>query len=247
MSIIFHHFLHPLLRLFFLRRCAVCGVLLRNGEEVLCLECEAALPLTDFGYEAGNPAERLFWGRVPIVRATSLLYYGKGDGHRQLILQLKYMGRKDIGRWLGRLAGELLMKEGFFEGIDLLVPVPLHSKRLRRRGFNQSLCIAQGIAQATGIPVAAHGLRRIADTDTQTHKLEGERWHSMRGAFSLDPKASVQGKHLLLIDDVLTTGATLSACAETILQASTTQQSGTAQQSGTTRISIFTLGFAQHG
>lgn len=227
-------FLHPLFRLFFPKRCAVCGALLRNGEELLCLQCEAALPLTEFGSSSGNPAEQLFWGKVPIVRATCLLYYGKGNEYRKLILQLKYMGRKDIGHWLGRLAGELLLREGFFEEIDLLVPVPLHPKRLRQRGYNQSLCIAQGMAQVTGIPVDAHCLRRTVHTETQTHKQHGERWASMQKVFSLNPKAAVDGKHLLLIDDVLTTGATLTACAEAILHGATA------------RISIFTLGFAQH-
>lgn len=227
-------FLRPLVRLFFPMQCPVCGTLLRNGEEVMCLKCEAGLPLTGFGNRPGNPAEQLFWGKIPLKRATSLFYYNKGDDYRKLILQLKYMGRKEIGRFLGRMAGERLLKEGFFEGIDLLVPVPLHPKRLRRRGYNQSLCIAQGIAEATGIAVDTHCLCRTVDTETQTHKQQMERWETTQRAFSIHPEATVEGKHLLLIDDVLTTGATLTACAEALLQASKV------------RISVFTLSMAHH-
>lgn len=225
-------FLYPLFRLFFPAQCPVCGALLRNGEEVICLKCEAGLPLTHYGHTPGNPAEQLFWGKIPVERATSYFYYIKGNKYRSLILQLKYMGRKDIGRCLGRMAGEMLLKEGFFEGIDLLVPVPLHPKRLRRRGYNQSLCIAQGISEATGIPVEPHVVFRSVHTETQTHKQRLERWESTRQVFSLNPKVEVDRKHLLLIDDVLTTGATLSACAEAILQGSTA------------RVSLFTLAMA---
>ena len=225
-------FLRPLFRLFFVKQCPVCGGLLRNGEEVMCLKCEMGLPLTGFGATPGNPAEQLFWGKLPIERASSFFYYQKGNDYTQLILHLKYRGRKDIGRTLGRMAGEQLLKEGFFDGIDLLVPVPLHPRRLHQRGYNQSCCIAEGIAKATGIPVEPHCLRRIVNTQTQTHKQRVERWDTIQKAFALGPKAAIDGKHLLLIDDVLTTGATLTACAEAILQASTA------------RISVFTLSMA---
>lgn len=231
--------MHPLFfsfyRLFFPKHCAVCGALLRNGEEVMCLACEAGLPLTGYGNTPGNPAERLFWGRIELERATSLFFYARDNAYRSLILQLKYMGRKDIGRYLGRMAGSLLLSEGFFDGIDGLLPVPLHPKRLRKRGYNQSVCIAQGISDVTGIPIERYGIVRTTYAETQTRKQRIERWENTRQAFALHPKAALERKHLLLIDDVLTTGATLSACAEAILQ-----------QTSSARITIFTLSIAHH-
>ena len=250
MMLIFHslrQLLSSLVRLFFPLRCPLCGALLRHGEEMLCLRCELDLPVTGFASRRGNPAEQLLLSKVPIVRGTSFFYYTKGDKYRDLILLLKYKERQDIGRWLGRMAGDMLLKEGFFEGIDLLVPVPLHPNRQKQRGYNQSLCIAQGIAEATGIPIDAHSLYRSVRTQTQTRKQRAERWETMRNVFSVNPEAQIKGKHLLLIDDILTTGATLTACAEAILQTSHVPQSGDSMQSDMPRISIFTLGFAQHG
>ena len=224
-----------LYRLFFPKHCAVCGALLRNGEEMMCLTCETGLPLTGYGHTPGNPAEQRFWGRIELQRASSFFFYAPDNGYRSLILQLKYMGRKDIGRYLGRMAGSMLQKEGFFEGIDGLLTVPLHPKRLRKRGYNQSDCIAQGISDVTGIPIERYGIVRTIYSETQTHKQLIERWTTTRQAFALHPKAKLYGKHLLVIDDVLTTGATLSACAEAVLQ-----------QASSAQISIFTLGIAHH-
>lgn len=206
--------LAAIVRLFFPARCAVCGAPLQTGEEGVCLRCDMEMPRTGYHLHKDNPVERLFWGKFPLERATSYLYYNKGDDFRRLLHALKYAGRQDLGELTGRFMAAELAPSGFFHGVDVIVPVPLHPKRQRSRGYNQSACIARGISAVTGIPVDTLSVVRHKPTETQTRKSTYERWENVAGIFQLTAPHSFTGKHVLLVDDVLTTGSTITACAD---------------------------------
>lgn len=208
--------LASLARLFVPRRCVVCGACLDDGEEVLCLECDIAMPRTNYHLRADNPVEQRFWGRFPLERATSYFRYGKDGDYRRILFRLKYEGRKDCAEAMGRLMAADLVRSGFFEGVDVLLPVPLHPDKQRLRGYNQSACIAQGVSAVTGIPVSVGNVRRRKFTETQTRKSAHQRWDNVDGVFEAVDAAAFVGQHVLLLDDVLTTGATLTACADAL-------------------------------
>ena len=203
-----------LVRLFYPKHCVVCGAVLQDGEEAICLKCNMDMPRTGFHLEEGNPVERMFWGKLPVRRASSYLYYRKGSGYARILRVLKYGGRRDVGIVFGRFMGEDLQASGFFQGIDVIVPVPLHPRKRKARGYNQSECIARGLSAVTGIPVDAASVKRLKHTDTQTHKSAYERWENVAGIFELEHPEKFAHMHILLVDDVLTTGATLTACAD---------------------------------
>lgn len=206
----FSSFLH----LFFPRQCAVCGAALQEGEEGLCLRCNMDMPRTNYHLRTDNPVERIFWGRFPLERATSYFFYHKGSDYRRLLHLLKYGDRRDLGETLGRMMVTELVPSGFFEGIDYLVPIPLHPRKQQSRGYNQSECIARGICAVTGIATDTSAVVRQKHTDTQTRKSAYERWENVDGIFLVPHPERFSGKHVLLLDDVLTTGATITACAD---------------------------------
>ncbi|MCS6917023.1 MAG: ComF family protein [Chitinophagales bacterium] len=207
-----------LLRLIYPRICAACHHALAGNEEVLCSFCLFYLPRTHFHLHADNELERHFWGRVPLRRATAFCYFQKGSRLQRLIHQLKYEGRTDIGRYLGKLYGLELLQSAEFQQVDLLLPVPLHRSRLLQRGYNQADCICQGMAEALQKPWSDQVLIRRQATDSQTRKNRFERWENVADVFAVARPAAVAGKHLLLIDDVITTGSTLEAAAHSLLQ-----------------------------
>lgn len=200
--------------LFFPRQCVVCGALLQEGEEGICLKCNIDMPRTNYHLQIDNPVERMFWGKMPLERATSFFFYHKGSDFRHILHLLKYGGRKDLGNLMGRFMAAELLPTGFFEGINLIVPIPLHPLKQRERGYNQSTCIAQGISSVTGIPVNSNSVIRNKHTETQTRKSVYERWENVDGIFLLRNPDFFNGKHILIVDDVLTTGATTTACAD---------------------------------
>lgn len=203
-------------RLFVPRRCAVCGACLDDGEEVLCLKCDIGMPRTNYHLRADNPVEQRFWGRFPLERATSYFRYCKDGDYRRILFRMKYEGRQDDAETMGRLMAADLVRSGFFEGVDVLLPVPLHPDKQRLRGYNQSACIAQGVSAVTGIPVSVGNVRRLKFTETQTRKSAHQRWDNVDGVFEAVDAAAFVGQHVLLLDDVLTTGATLTACADAL-------------------------------
>lgn len=206
----FFSFVH----LFFPRQCAVCGASLQEGEEGICMRCNMDMPRTNYHLRKDNPVERMFWGKMPLERATSCFFYHKGSDFRRILHQLKYGGRKDLGEVMGRFMAAELSAIGFFNGIDVIIPVPLHPRKQKQRGYNQSECIARGVSAVTGISIDTASVVRKKYTETQTRKSSYERWENVDGIFRLRHSASFVGKHILIIDDVLTTGATTTACAD---------------------------------
>lgn len=211
---LFKTWLFSFVHLFFPRQCAVCGASLQEGEEGICLKCNMDLPRTNYHLRKDNPVERMFWGKMPLVHAISCFFYHKGSDFRHILHQLKYGGRKDLGEVMGRFMAAELSATGFFSGVDVLVPVPLHPRKQKMRGYNQSECIARGVSAVTGIPVDAASVVRVKHTETQTRKSAYERWENVDGIFRLRRAGAFAGKHVLIVDDVLTTGATTTACAD---------------------------------
>jgi len=198
--------------LLFPKICAACGNSLWKQEETVCLSCEFHLPRTNFHLALGNPVSQLFWGRVNLESAAAFLYFNKGNKVQRLIHQLKYKGRKDIGIYLGRQYGQHLKFSPFFQTVQLIVPVPLHPKKLLQRGYNQSEQFAIGLGETMRIPVDPYAICRKKETETQTKKSRFRRWQNVAEVFDVTNPATMEMKHVLLVDDVITTGATLESC-----------------------------------
>lgn len=202
-----------ILNLFFPRVCAACGESLLKDEDTVCLKCRYTLPRTEYEKNPDNPLMQSICGRAKIHAVTACYFFSKSGKVQHLIHQLKYNGNRDAGRFLGRQIGESIKEAPLFQGVDVIIPVPLHPKRERKRGYNQSLIIAQGINEVTGIPVEGKFLVRKVYNETQTRKTAEERYHNVKGIFEVRFADELKGKHVLLVDDVLTTGATLESCA----------------------------------
>jgi ComF family protein len=227
------NYFYNFISLIFPRLCAACGNNLAGTEQSLCTKCLYELPTTNFHDDPENEVAKLFWGRVKIEKATSFYYYFKGSKFQKPIHQLKYRGQKHIGVDLGRIFG-LHLKETGFSNVDLIIPVPLHFRKLKKRGYNQSELIAIGMAETLEKPVAANILFRAVYNPTQTKKSRYERWANVDGIFLCKNENLLENKHVLLVDDVITTGSTLEACAHAI--------SGIEN----TRVSVATLAIAKY-
>jgi ComF family protein len=202
-----------LLHLFYPRLCEGCSRQLLPAEEVLCIGCTPQLPETRYHDTADNETALRFAGRVPFAHATSFAYFTNDGLLQHLLHGLKYKGKKEIGYYLGqKLAGDLRQTD-WASSIDMIIPVPLHKSKKAKRGFNQSMLIAEGMSKILNVPASENHLVRIRDTESQTHKTRTERVNNMAAAFKMAKPGSLTGKHILLCDDVLTTGATLEACA----------------------------------
>ena len=207
-----------LISLLFPRLCYACGQHLLRNEKLICTECYVKIPRNTYHLEEGNPVEQLFWGRCKIERAAVFSFYNRDSRIRKLIHNLKYKGVQEIGIELGRIYGSMLADSQFLEGIDEIMPVPLHVSKKRIRGFNQSDLICRGLSEVTGLPVDYTSLQRITKTATQTKRSRYERWINVEGIFSVQDSAAVIGKHFLLVDDVITTGSTIESCTNELLK-----------------------------
>jgi ComF family protein len=196
--------------------CPACGKVLVINERLLCTGCMYGLPRTRYSSYSENPVARLFWGRVYIEHATALFQYEKGSRFQQLIHELKYNDRQDIGREMGRLLG-IELHGSPFASADMILPVPLHKKKIRQRGYNQCHSIAEGLSESLGIPWRSGYLIRLYVSFTQTSRSRTDRWSNVDGIFKVKEPEKLCGKHIILVDDVVTTGATLDACATAIL------------------------------
>ncbi len=204
--------LYSILNLFYPRLCAACGEGLLKDEDTVCLKCRYLLPRTGYELNPDNPLMQIFYGRVKFHAVTACFFFAKTGRVQHLIHELKYRGNKEAGVFLGQQLGESIKNAPLFQGIDYLVPVPLHPKRERQRGYNQSLMIAKGIHEMTGIPIGDKYLIRSVDTATQTLKSREERYQNVKDIFEVRFEEELNGKHILLVDDVLTTGATMESC-----------------------------------
>lgn len=200
--------------------CDGCGSDLLNIESRLCIRCFASLPETNFEIHPNNPVEKDFWGRLPILSGSAHLYFTKESFVQHLMHQLKYRGNKDLGMQLGRIMGNALKSSNRFNDIDALVPLPLFPSKEKKRGYNQAKVLCDGIGEVFNFPILSNVIIRPQHTETQTKKGRIERWKNIEGKFTLVDPSAIQNKHLLLIDDVVTTGATLEACGNELLSVS---------------------------
>jgi ComF family protein len=214
-----------LLHLVFPHVCEGCGSDILETHNELCLKCLSSLPETNFHMHPNNPIEKIFWGRLPVTYATSQYYFTKESLIQHLLHQLKYRSNKELGVYLGKLMGHALAACNRFSFVDALIPLPLFPAREKKRGYNQAAVLCEGIAEVLRKPVLKDVIRRVSYTDSQTKKNRVERWQNMEGRFELAEPNAIEGKHVLLVDDVITTGATLEACGREIIQAPNVQLS----------------------
>ncbi len=201
------------------RVCHVCQRWLVTGEQGLCLHCFEELPKTGFGFQRGNPVENLFRARVPLSYASAFIYFQETGIAKKLLHDIKYLGGRELAGTLGRLyAQDLLLHNPSFKP-DGIIPVPLHPKKKRQRGYNQSEAIALGMAEVLQTSMRSDILIRKIHTQSQTKRNRTDRWDNVELAFSMNPKAKVHSGCYLLVDDVITTGATLEACSQVLIKA----------------------------
>jgi ComF family protein len=212
-----YDFWDDVISLLFPRLCYACGNHLLRNENLICTECYVIIPRTNFHEDNDNPVSQLFWGRCMIEKAAAFSYYNKGSRIRKLIHNMKYKGVKEIGYELGRIYGLSLKESGFTDDIDMIIPVPLHPSKKRVRGFNQSESISAGIADVSMLPVDLISLARISVSATQTKRSRYDRWTNVEGIFRVTDRAAITGKHILLVDDVITTGSTIESCANELI------------------------------
>lgn len=218
--------------LFYPNLCLICGNDLVTGEEQICLRCINQIPRTNYHLQQENQVEKRFWGKVPIESASSYFFFQKGSAFQKLLHELKYRGNKEIGELLGKYAAADLLESPTYNQIDVIIPVPLHPKKQAKRGYNQSEWIGKGLSAVLGKPMDSTSLMRIQESTTQTRKSVYERYENMLGIFRLKEPNDLSGKHILLVDDVLTTGSTLEACILAL------------QKAENVKISVFTLAVA---
>lgn len=210
--------INNLLSLFYPRLCAACGDALQQNEQCICLDCMLHLPETQFHKEHFNPLRRVFDGRVPVEEVTALMSYKKANKVQKILHHLKYSGRKEIGKILGEYFGGQLITEERYRNIQYILPIPLHPKKQKKRGYNQSEWIAMGLSKGMGIPYLTDVLVRTHYTDTQTRKSRFARWQNVKEVFEVQNPDKVAYTHVLVCDDVLTTGATTEAAIHKLLE-----------------------------
>ena len=208
-----------LINLLFPRVCAACGTLLLESEDTVCTTCRFLLPKTGYENNPDNPLAQIFYGQMPFNAVTAEFFFSKTGKVQHLIHGLKYHHCRENGIFLGQEIGKSLLKAPDYQGIDFIIPIPLHPKKEKLRGYNQSHVIAEGIHEITNIPIAEKSLVRSVFTDTQTKKSREERYQNVKDIFELKKPEKLHGKHVLLVDDVLTTGATIMSAGKALLHA----------------------------
>ncbi len=203
--------------LFFPNYCLGCANALFKGEEILCTHCIRDLPKTNYSFYDDNPVKSRLMGRLPLQSATAFLKFRKSGIAQKLLHELKYNNHPEVGIKLGKLLGKEIISTGT-HGIDLIIPVPLHPARHRKRGYNQSAKFAEGISSVMGVPWAESISIRRENTATQTKMNRSERWENVKNVFGVSNHEALKNKRVLLVDDVITTGATLEACGHHLIE-----------------------------
>jgi len=202
--------------LIFPRLCAACNNALLKNEKIICNSCQVSLPKTNFHLEKENQLNKIFWGREKVEMVAAYYHFTKKSKVQNLLHQLKYSNNKKVGETIGRLYGYDLKEAALFSGIEVIIPVPLHPKKLKRRGYNQSEWFANGLAKSLKINVNTKSLYRKIDSQTQTKKSRYSRWENVGEIFGIKNEELIQNKSILLVDDVITTGATLEGCVKAL-------------------------------
>ncbi|MBK7762364.1 MAG: ComF family protein [Bacteroidetes bacterium] len=221
-----------ILHLFYPNVCVACHNELVGNEQTICTLCWHRLPLTHFHLQKNNPVEQRFFGRADIQHASSMYYFHKDSPLQSILHALKYKGNKKVGTILGKRCGQIASSFSWIKDIDVIIPIPLSKQKYKQRGYNQSEFLAQGFAEEIPIPLDTTSVIRAKNTISQTTLSITERMQNMKDAFTVIHPNELINKHILLIDDVMTTGATLEACAKAILQAQAS------------KVSILTLAYA---
>ena len=203
-----------LLNLFFPKVCYACDAILSDNELHICTSCRHDLPVTNYHFNNDDPVKKVLYGRTDIKQGTALFHFQKQSRVQQLLHNLKYQGHHEIGKTLGQWLGHELKASGKYTTIDLVVPVPLHKKKQRKRGYNQVAKFGQEIARALNVPYHDSILVKTSSTETQVHKKRRSRWQNDQEVFTVVNLDLIKNKHVLIVDDVITTGATLEACAQ---------------------------------
>lgn len=222
-----------LLEFVFPRYCKVCGRRLDPSEEELCISCYLGMPRLEYDMESINPAERMMLTQRSLVRAASVLQYSKESDYRNILFHLKYWHHPGVGQWLARIGATDLYEKGFFEGVDCIVPLPLTRRKEIKRGYNQCMHIAKGIHKVTGLPIVKNAVIREENRTKQAGLGKYQRWSNAQGLFKVSDAETLSGMHILIVDDVLTTGATLCSMIDTI-----------EQSVSDIKVSVFTLALA---
>lgn len=207
-----------LMHLFFPHYCMGCFTDLRSRHQLICPICDYHLPLTGFADLNHNPVEKIFWGRLSATSATAAYYFTRNTLMQELIFSLKYQQKKEVGYWLGKKLGNTLLYSHRFQSIDCIIPLPLHKEKELQRGYNQAALIAEGIGQVLHKPVYQLAVTREKFTQSQTRQSRDNRWLNMQNIFHVNQPQLLMNQHCLLVDDVITTGATLEACGKSLLQ-----------------------------
>jgi ComF family protein len=211
-------YLADFISLLFPQLCCACEESLVANEELICTDCLYNLPFTNFHLHPDNIVAQQFWGKINLEAAYSLYYFTKGGKVQNLMHHFKYNGMQRIGNLLGKIAGGQLSKNDVFNAVDFIIPVPLHKSRLKQRGYNQSACFAEGLSQKLSAVVEENNLVRLKATETQTHRSRFARFENMQEVFTVNYPEKLINKHVLLVDDIVTTGSTLEACAIQLLK-----------------------------
>ncbi len=211
-------FIKDIANLFFPKICLSCNTVLTTQEKVICSFCIFELPKANYSDLNDNPVEKIFYGRIKIESATALFLYAKKGNVQKLIHNLKYFGHQEIGVLIGNILGNEMVTSNRFKNIDYIIPVPLHKNRLKSRGYNQVTKFGEQLSNKIKAPYIKGILIRKSAAKTQSKKVRFDRWKNVKDMFSIQDLSAFENMHVLLIDDIITTGATLEACCNELLK-----------------------------